>query len=155
PRPPYPPTTHLPHPTPSPSTPLFFFFFHATAPTEIYTVGNTLSLHDALPIYVHDPKGRERPDPALVTTVAELEKSHRSEEHTSELQSLPTNSYAVFCLKKKNPDARTAQGAHEVDGQPRHVLSPHVLRCSCSNARATPDIYTVGNTLSLHDALPI
>ena len=25
----------------------------------------------------------------------------RSEEHTSELQSLPRNSYAVFCLKKK------------------------------------------------------
>src|SRR3546814_4774886 len=28
--------------------------------------------------------------------------SHRSEEHTSELQSLMRNSYAVFCLKKKN-----------------------------------------------------
>src|SRR3546814_4680460 len=27
---------------------------------------------------------------------------HRSEEHTSELQSLMRNSYAVFCLKKKN-----------------------------------------------------
>src|SRR3546814_2061239 len=27
----------------------------------------------------------------------------RSEEHTSELQSLMRNSYAVFCLKKKNP----------------------------------------------------
>src|SRR3546814_1696721 len=27
--------------------------------------------------------------------------SHRSEEHTSELQSLMRNSYAVFCLKKK------------------------------------------------------
>src|SRR3546814_4458241 len=26
----------------------------------------------------------------------------RSEEHTSELQSLMSNSYAVFCLKKKN-----------------------------------------------------
>ena len=26
---------------------------------------------------------------------------HRSEEHTSELQSLPPISYAVFCLKKK------------------------------------------------------
>src|SRR5213076_3570572 len=26
----------------------------------------------------------------------------RSEEHTSELQSLPTTSYADFCLKKKN-----------------------------------------------------
>src|SRR3546814_3611311 len=29
--------------------------------------------------------------------------SARSEEHTSELQSLMRNSYAVFCLKKKNP----------------------------------------------------
>src|SRR3546814_1080259 len=29
----------------------------------------------------------------------------RSEEHTSELQSLMRNSYAVFCLKKKNKDA--------------------------------------------------
>src|SRR3546814_8495617 len=28
--------------------------------------------------------------------------SIRSEEHTSELQSLMRNSYAVFCLKKKN-----------------------------------------------------
>src|SRR3546814_1007561 len=28
--------------------------------------------------------------------------SARSEEHTSELQSLMRNSYAVFCLKKKN-----------------------------------------------------
>src|SRR3546814_4440145 len=27
----------------------------------------------------------------------------RSEEHTSELQSLMRSSYAVFCLKKKNP----------------------------------------------------
>src|SRR3546814_10514129 len=27
--------------------------------------------------------------------------AHRSEEHTSELQSLMRNSYAVFCLKKK------------------------------------------------------
>src|SRR3546814_5742043 len=28
--------------------------------------------------------------------------TERSEEHTSELQSLMRNSYAVFCLKKKN-----------------------------------------------------
>src|SRR3546814_1696172 len=28
---------------------------------------------------------------------------HRSEEHTSELQSLMRNSYAVFCLKKTQP----------------------------------------------------
>src|SRR3546814_1135964 len=29
-------------------------------------------------------------------------RASRSEEHTSELQSLMRNSYAVFCLKKKN-----------------------------------------------------
>src|SRR3546814_9981345 len=31
----------------------------------------------------------------------------RSEEHTSELQSLMRNPYAVFCLKKKKEDPRT------------------------------------------------
>src|SRR3546814_6398518 len=31
----------------------------------------------------------------------------RSEEHTSELQSLMRISYAVFCLKKKNTNCRT------------------------------------------------
>src|SRR3546814_6196835 len=30
-------------------------------------------------------------------------QGHRSEEHTSELQSLMRISYAVFCLKKKTP----------------------------------------------------
>src|SRR3546814_2249251 len=30
-----------------------------------------------------------------------LRATHRSEEHTSELQSLMRHSYAVFCLKKK------------------------------------------------------
>src|SRR3546814_4995801 len=30
-----------------------------------------------------------------------IEREGRSEEHTSELQSLMRNSYAVFCLKKK------------------------------------------------------
>src|SRR3546814_18200897 len=33
---------------------------------------------------------------------ARRRRSHRSEEHTSELQSLMRISYAVFCLKKKN-----------------------------------------------------
>src|SRR3546814_4789249 len=31
-------------------------------------------------------------------------RDHRSEEHTSELQSLMRNSYAVFCLKKKKTE---------------------------------------------------
>src|SRR3546814_7011409 len=34
-------------------------------------------------------------------------KEHRSEEHTSELQSLMRISYAVFCLKKKKPSINT------------------------------------------------
>src|SRR3546814_9442971 len=33
---------------------------------------------------------------------ADIDQSQRSEEHTSELQSLMRISYAVFCLKKKN-----------------------------------------------------
>src|SRR3546814_7040925 len=33
---------------------------------------------------------------------ATLRRAYRSEEHTSELQSLMRISYAVFCLKKKN-----------------------------------------------------
>ena len=35
------------------------------------------------------------------TTLSALTFVFRSEEHTSELQSLPPISYAVFCLKKK------------------------------------------------------
>src|SRR3546814_3563522 len=36
----------------------------------------------------------------------------RSEEHTSELQSLMRISYAVFCLKKKNDDKTTTIKQH-------------------------------------------
>src|SRR3546814_9225000 len=43
--------------------------------------------------------GEPAPDPALHRRGG---GSSRSEEHTSELQSLMRISYAVFCLKKKN-----------------------------------------------------
>src|SRR3546814_7392833 len=47
------------------------------------------------------------PSPDHATTLPSIgprcsSKVIRSEEHTSELQSLMRNSYAVFCLKKKN-----------------------------------------------------
>src|SRR3546814_8826906 len=59
-----------------------------------------------------DAQGREIPiDPALLSTSNGFDAAIyqndqgqyvvRSEEHTSELQSLMRNSYAVFCLKKK------------------------------------------------------
>src|SRR3546814_7431704 len=38
----------------------------------------------------------------------EILSTVRSEEHTSELQSLMRISYAVFCLKKKNPRHKQA-----------------------------------------------
>src|SRR3546814_7749346 len=87
-----------------------FLFFIDTATTEIYTYRHTLSLHDALPISRHRraavasrpsrPDRRDAPARLYTTPV-------RSEEHTSELQSLMRISYAVFCLKKKNKNLYT------------------------------------------------
>src|SRR3546814_1452214 len=47
------------------------------------------------------PPGRPRGAAVLADVVVPV-ASGRSEEHTSELQSLMRISYAVFCLKKKN-----------------------------------------------------
>src|SRR3546814_9482619 len=85
------------------------FVFNDPATTAIYTYLHALSLHDALPIYHRfaacspstgtrhrawrDHRRYVRPGPLL--------RQARSEEHTSELQSLMRISYAVFCLKKK------------------------------------------------------
>src|SRR3546814_9157096 len=50
---------------------------------------------------------------ALEAIAAPIRDRVRSEEHTSELQSLMRNSYAVFCLKKK----KTSQHKHNPDRQ--------------------------------------
>src|SRR3546814_6668679 len=118
------------------------FFFNVTATTELYTFCHTLSLHDALPIYIggqimasggklanavrgsHQhhvaaidartgidaPEAGRRagggiPDETRCGINREIERD-RSEEHTSELQSLMRNSYAVFCLKKKQKNKK-------------------------------------------------
>src|SRR3546814_2417276 len=49
-------------------------------------------------------RGAEREAPAAPAPRLRLadQRADRSEEHTSELQSLMRISYAVFCLKKKN-----------------------------------------------------
>ena len=99
----------------------FFFFFNDTATTEIYT----LSLHDALPIWFDWLDWLQYNTTfilcqddfwnanfcitlkyhILTRNVTFLTRNvtwwYRSEEHTSELQSQSTISYAVFCLKKK------------------------------------------------------
>src|SRR3546814_9781179 len=48
------------------------------------------------------PSSRASTCACTETSSAETGSSARSEEHTSELQSLMRISYAVFCLKKKN-----------------------------------------------------
>src|SRR2546430_10250007 len=91
-----------------------FFFFNDTATTEIYT----LSLHDALPIYLRRRPGKGRlagehliehateavdVAPAVELLPGRLFWAHigRSEEHTSELQS-QSNLVCRLLLEKKN-----------------------------------------------------
>src|SRR3546814_10500528 len=63
-------------------------------------VGAVLPLAEARS--AHEMLDRIRPaKPGKIVLVPELPQANRSEEHTSELQSLMRISYAVFCLKKK------------------------------------------------------
>src|SRR3546814_9453321 len=53
--------------------------------------------------------------PARPVETAAAEPAERSEEHTSELQSLMRLSYAVFCLKKKSTHQNTTVTTHHYD----------------------------------------
>src|SRR5438046_6776886 len=97
----YPPTVH-PH-----------FFLHNTAATELYT----LSLHDALPISFNNAP--VRPTVNVDTLLAQpggkdpvtgdsVVVDTRSEEHTSELQSL-TNLVCRLLLEKKKTQSKSIQ----------------------------------------------
>src|SRR3546814_8969048 len=63
------------------------------------------------------PPGLGRIARARIVPVARSRRLPRSEEHTSELQSLMRISYAVFCLKKKKKKKPTKQ--HRVHEKPR------------------------------------
>src|SRR3546814_10636243 len=52
---------------------------------------------------------------------------NRSEEHTSELQSLMRISYAVFCLKKKNIQHLTISTTNTAERQSL-ILNTHIVR---------------------------
>src|SRR5687767_15951912 len=73
----------------------FFFFFNDTATTEIYT----LSLHDALPI--SRARGTQFSSSSRAVE-AYVHGPPRSEEHTSELQSLAYLVCRLLLEKKKN-----------------------------------------------------
>src|SRR5438093_9251192 len=76
----------------------FFFFFNDTAPTEIYT----LSLHDALPISHDRVRRRIRGVGGSEHGAGPRRRGQRSEEHTSELQSLTNLVCRLLLEKKKN-----------------------------------------------------
>src|SRR5262245_64703645 len=88
------------------------FFFHDTSPTAIYT----LSLHDALPIF--QGSNVPNPDEAVPSFVSgamakagkgllETKLGTASDRKSGSAGMPRPNSYAVFCLKKKN-NLRTA-----------------------------------------------
>src|SRR5438093_4364001 len=82
---------------------LFLFFFNDTATTEIYT----LSLHDALPISFRTAPFEESTVFSSIGTPGS-DFGSRSEEHTSELQSLTKLVCRLLLEKKKNTRKRTA-----------------------------------------------
>src|SRR5262249_62156383 len=93
----------------------FFFFFNDTATTEIYT----LSLHDALPIWARGSLLVASTSPSRRLALGARRFSRhglpigyafrgRSEEHTSELQSL-TNLVCRLLLEKKKKNNRHNQ----------------------------------------------
>src|SRR5690348_18063263 len=109
---------------------VLFFFFNATATTEIYT----LSLHDALPIFAHravikpSASARVRSESRNAPRTADV--TVRDRKSTRLNSSHPSISYAVFCLKKKNGNHRPARPAHRHHIPPaalhRHVLAHDV-----------------------------
>src|SRR5258706_9822664 len=85
------------HPIGTFSPLIFFFFFNDTATTEIYT----LSLHDALPIYAPGDTYFGPVQAPVIPFSWNHGRLNRSEEHTSELQSL-TNLVCRLLLETKN-----------------------------------------------------
>src|SRR3989442_3461937 len=97
------------------------FFFNDTATTEIYT----LSLHDALPIFLRRRRRRFRarldgsrllraglPGPGLLRGRL---PDHRSEEHTSELQSRPHLVCRLLLEKKKSKPRYSSHSVSPID----------------------------------------
>src|SRR5947207_11691055 len=87
-----------------------FFFFNGPATTEIYT----LSLHDALPIYLYRFETCRWSDPGLDLGgfAADRKSTRLNSSHT-------VTSYAVFCLKKKSNPVRRPLGQRQPGGHRR------------------------------------
>src|SRR5438034_8111826 len=92
-----------------------FFFFNDTATTEIYT----LSLHDALPIYVLIVVKQHGGETGTGAVCAEIIRE-RSEEHTSELQSHSDLVCRLLLEKKKKKQPNHKRDTYSPTG-PKHA----------------------------------
>src|SRR3546814_2143809 len=94
-----------------------------------------------------EPNGGENVDRRDAEAVEDLSDEEsgvhmvRSEEHTSELQSLMRISYAVFCLKTKTAQGQTAL---------THRRKRHIKPATSPVTRATPE----ARPLALHRQAP-
>src|SRR2546425_6549801 len=106
-----------------------FFFFNDTATTEIYT----LSLHDALPISQIAVVGPLQIPRVLVLLDACRVRAQRSEEHTSELQSL---AYLVcrLLLEKKKTEGQPLELRDKASGDESGI------DWACRNPMGTPAV---------------
>src|SRR5690348_14495941 len=108
-----------------------------------------------------DERERRAGEPAREVQGEEPPAAEEDRKSTRLNSSHPSISYAVFCLKKKNPHDGGRAAAAATPGRRRaahasavlaHVHCPAVPRLVfLFDAAATTEIYT----LSLHDALPI
>src|SRR3546814_2218381 len=67
--------------------------------------------------------GRGQPSHCKTPQALAMIRSPRSEEHTSELQSLMRISYAVFCLKQKHIKYHTTKTSQQLQ---LHTTHPHI-----------------------------
>src|SRR3546814_9196864 len=62
---------------------------------------------------------------AMSALLIHVEACDRSEEHTSELQSLMRISYAVFCLKKKKKTTKTRRASISIEQKRSQDIKRH------------------------------
>src|SRR3546814_8113491 len=75
---------------------------HARLAPRIVVVRAAPVLDEVAQLLVRPLRQHDAQLHVLIADLVALARRNRSEEHTSELQSLMRISYAVFCLKKKN-----------------------------------------------------
>src|SRR3546814_6334662 len=86
---------------------------HYSTPEEVWTNAGICVKNKDIALAEHDFREALRIKPDYRDALAQMallsfdQQDFRSEEHTSELQSLMRISYAVFCLNKTKPDTQT------------------------------------------------